>query len=115
MIDNLYNSELSYGIACCLCGSGKNLSISLKSEYKEQIMAPKFLMDCTDRAFSSINELKAKGKAPSHLEISSDVWGMINMCGINMFPGQNIFIGFNVVLRDDLEDYICAVALEDTI
>ncbi|MBS0355728.1 MAG: hypothetical protein JSR83_17720 [Proteobacteria bacterium] len=72
-------------------------------------MASDYVDQCTERAFDSISELKKSGITPAALEISSDVWSLINMGGINMFPGQKIFAGLEVIEREDLVDHIKAV------
>lgn len=41
-----------------------------------------YITGCIKRALKSANELKAKGKEPGLLEISSDVWTSINMGGL---------------------------------
>lgn len=68
-----------------------------------------YVTECMKRALKSAEELKAKGKEPDLLEISSDVWTLINMGGINMFPGEQVFAGFKVVVRSDLENHIEAI------
>jgi len=72
-------------------------------------MVSEYVAECMKRALESANELRAKGKQPDLLEISSDVWTLINMGGINMFPGEQVFAGFNVVVRSDLENHIEAI------
>jgi len=68
-----------------------------------------YITQCMMRAKQSVADLRATGKEPTALEISSDVWTFINMGGINMFPGQKIFFGLEVLERDDLQDHIKAV------
>lgn len=52
-------------------------------------MSSEYIVNCTTRAISSIQKLKDEGKEVDYLEISSDVWLMINLGGFNMFPGKN--------------------------
>lgn len=72
-------------------------------------MSSEYIVNCTKRALSSIQKLKDEGKEVDHLEISSDVWLMINLGGFNMFPGKKIFAGLNVQERRDLTDHILAI------
>lgn len=71
-------------------------------------MSP-YINQCMLRAKQSVEELRATGKEPTALEISSDVWTYINMGGINIFPGQKIFFGLEVLEMSHLEDHIKAV------
>ena len=72
-------------------------------------MSSKYVEQCSRRAFQSIDKLKKEGKYPIALEISSDVWTLINMGGINIFPREKIFAGLKVIEREDLTNYIQAV------
>ena len=72
-------------------------------------MSSEFVDQCSERAFSSIEKLEKSGIKAVALEISSDVWLLINCGGINMFPGRNIFAGLEVIVRDDLTNHIEAV------
>lgn len=55
-------------------------------------MATPFIKSCLLRAMASIQALRQSGKEPQALEISSDLWLGINIGGINMTPGQKIFV-----------------------
>lgn len=72
-----------------------------------------FIKECSDRAIESMKVLNGAGKTPSHFEISSDVWLMIQMGGINMFPGEKIFCGLPVLERSDLTNHIQATSSDD--
>lgn len=63
-----------------------------------------YVGQCLIRAIESIAQVKASGQIPTELEISSDIWSLINMGGINMFPG------LNVIEREDVKDHIQAVS-----
>lgn len=69
-----------------------------------------YVGQCLIRAIESIAQVKASGQIPTELEISSDIWSLINMGGINMFPGKKIFAGLNVIEREDVKDHIQAVS-----
>jgi len=73
-------------------------------------MTSEYIKQCSSRAFESIQMIKNQGLEPKYLEISSDIWAMINIGGINMFPGKKIFAGLEVIERDDLTDHIQVIA-----
>lgn len=72
-----------------------------------------YITECSNRAIESMKALSSTGKTASHFEISSDVWGLIQLGGINMFPGQKIFCGLPVLDRPDLTNHIQAISNDD--
>lgn len=72
-----------------------------------------YISECSDRAIESMKALSSTGKTASHLEMSSDVWGLIQLGGINMLPGQKIFCGLPVLERTDLTNHIQATSNDE--
>ena len=69
-----------------------------------------YIRECSSIAFASIKELLDSGIRPNAIEISSDVWGMIQFGGINMV-GRPVFAGLDVIERHDMVNHIKAVYL----
>jgi len=72
-------------------------------------MSSEYIEQATMRALESIEKLTKEGKKPTGLELSSDVWAFIQIGGFNHFPTKKIFIGLEVIEREDLKDHIRAV------
>ncbi|CAI3805448.1 hypothetical protein [Rheinheimera sp. MM224] len=72
-----------------------------------------YIAECSQRAQKSINELKNAGLEADLLEISSDVWGLIQMGGFNHFPGRDVFAGLPVKLVNSPQNYIKALSTPD--
>lgn len=65
--------------------------------------------ECLERALESIKQLKAKGVEPTGLEISEEIWTLIQMGGFNMFPGKKIFAGLHVRVITESDNRLEAV------
>jgi hypothetical protein len=63
---------------------------------------------CFARAIASIKDGRANGEEPNALEISSDVWAMIQMGGFNIVD-KPVFAGLPVVEVFDATDHIQAI------
>lgn len=67
-----------------------------------------YVNECTKIALKSVEVLKEKGHIATHVEVSTDVLGLMSCGGIDMNPG--IFLGLPQIERQDLRKHIQAVA-----
>lgn len=67
-----------------------------------------YVQECTRIALRSVEALKEKGHVATHVEVSTDVLGLMSCGGIDINPGT--FLGLPQIERQDLRKHIRAVA-----
>lgn len=63
-----------------------------------------YIKQCESRVRESIKALRASGKEPQKIELSSDVISFISMGGF--WTDRSTFLGLEVIERRDLTDHI---------